>query len=70
MPSPHGGKLNMSDLKARDVEWYQLKYGVKDDGRSIYLDIGPGDFIILMFEMSDELDKAGCPIDPPTLPEP
>ena len=54
----------MIDKKQKAVEWYHLKYSVNDHGRDVSLDLCFGDFLILMFEMSDTLDKHGCPIEP------
>jgi len=30
--------------------------------RSMWSDIGLGDIILIMFEVSDELDRLGCPV--------
>jgi len=63
----HGGALHMTDKKQQPVSWHHLRYSVSDHGKRVY---GPGcdlylsDLLLLMFEMSDELNKAGCPLDP------
>jgi hypothetical protein len=58
----HGGALDIRDLKT-DVSWYNLRYTAADDKRAV---IGPdlafADLIILIFEISNELDKANAPL--------
>jgi hypothetical protein len=61
----HGGKLRITNPTAK-AQWYNLKYSIENNGRNILLDFGMGDFVVLMFEIADELDKQGCPLDPAT----
>jgi hypothetical protein len=62
--SHHGGKINITDPKLRPVVWHKLSYDYHHAGTEI---IGPvlalADMIILMFEISDELDRLKCPIN-------
>jgi hypothetical protein len=58
----HGGRINIKNSRAKEVQWYGVKYGPADHGRRIGLDLTIGDMLILMFEMSDELDRLGAPL--------
>jgi hypothetical protein len=59
--SSHGGKLNFTRT-ARPVTWHNLTYDpAKDQGRLIGADLPMADLLILMLEMSGELDQLGCP---------
>ena len=45
------------------MKWYNLQYGPADNGKPVlFNDMALGDFIALLFEMSNELDKLGAPI--------
>lgn len=59
----HGGMIYFDNKKADPVKWHNLEYSPSDNGRPvIFNDMAVGDFISLMFEMSEELDKMKCPI--------
>ena len=46
------------------VSWYGLSYGPAQNKKiAIGTDLAFADILILMLEMSDELDRLGCPID-------
>jgi hypothetical protein len=61
----HDGKIRFLRPNATPAEWRGLRYSFADNGRPILgTDLGPGDLILLMFEMSDELDALGCPLTP------
>jgi hypothetical protein len=60
--SHHQGHVNFESPKAPPVTWHHLTYGQSDKGkRVIGGDMGFAEMIILMFELSDELDRLGCP---------
>jgi len=61
----HGWRIKfITKKKPAPASWYHLSYSEADNGREIFgTDIEFGDVVLLMFEMSDELDKLGCPID-------
>jgi hypothetical protein len=55
--------VGFSDQKLKPVTWYSLTYGQAQDGRAIFgTDLSFADVLILMFEMSDFLDREGYPI--------
>jgi hypothetical protein len=59
----HDGKVLISDATAKPATWHGLTYGPADNGRvTIGGDLSSGDILILILEMSDELDAAGCTI--------
>jgi hypothetical protein len=59
----HGGTIHFTNQNAAAVKWRDLRYGPSDNGRTVlFNDMSVGDFITLMFEMNDELDKLGAPI--------
>jgi len=59
----HGGKLNMTDKKAETVTWYNTTYQVGDQGRLVVGgDLQFADIMILMMEISDELDTMKAPL--------
>jgi hypothetical protein len=61
----HGGTINIKSTTAPVVSWYSLQYDYRSYGKSIIgSDISCGDLLILMFEVSDELDKIGAPFSP------
>jgi hypothetical protein len=62
----HGGTINIESKTAPSVRWYSLQYDHRSRGRAIFgSDISCADLILLMFEVSDELDKLGAPLTPP-----
>jgi hypothetical protein len=59
----HGGSININDPAATPATWHHLSYGHAQNGqRIIGTELIFGDIMILMFELSDELDRRGCPI--------
>jgi hypothetical protein len=49
--------------KVTPVKWYNLEYSPRDNGKPVlYNDMAIGNFIALLFEMSNELDKLEAPI--------
>jgi hypothetical protein len=63
--SHHSGQVHFENPNAGPVSWHHLSYSPSDEGRSVLsADIEIGDLIVLLFELSDELDKAGCPTNP------
>lgn len=59
----HGGIIAFDNDKLPPVKWYILEYGFADNGRKVINnDLSIADLVILMFEMSDTLDKLNCPI--------
>jgi hypothetical protein len=59
----HGGIICFDNPSAKSVKWHNLEYSPSDNGRPVlFNDMAVGDFIVLMFEMSQELDNRGCPI--------
>jgi len=57
----HGGEIYFKP-NSKPVKWHNLQYGPLDNRRPVlFNDMGVGDFIALMFEMSDELDKLNAP---------
>jgi hypothetical protein len=61
----HDGKIRITDTNAKPATWYNLSYSAEDNGREVFFkDLSMGDLLILMLEMSDELDRLGCPLNP------
>jgi hypothetical protein len=59
----NGGRVNFDNINAPPVSWYALTYAPSDNGkRCIGIDLIMGDLIILLFEVSNELDRLGCPL--------
>jgi hypothetical protein len=67
----HNGRVWITSKKAKPVTWYGLTYSVKNhdistplsrDPRMTTADLWLGDLLILLFEMAEKLEKAGCPI--------
>jgi hypothetical protein len=57
----HGGKFRQ-DRKNAPAEWRGLKYSAADDGKMIIgCDMTIADILILIFDLSDDLDERGCP---------
>jgi hypothetical protein len=58
----HGGAVKMVP-RATPVKWHHVAYGHAQNKKKIIgTDLIFGDFMILMFELSNELDRRGCPI--------
>lgn len=56
-------KINWQDTTLSPVTWYRLTYSAANHGRFIFgTDLSFADMLILMFEISDFLDREGCPI--------
>jgi hypothetical protein len=59
----HGGIIYFRNPNAAPVKWYNLQYDRSDNGKPVlFNDMAIGDFIALMFEMSNELDTLGAPV--------
>jgi hypothetical protein len=60
----HGGQFFVRDQTRPPLTWHSLTYKPKVDVGRLALgdDLSVADILILMFEMSDELDALGCPI--------
>jgi hypothetical protein len=65
----HGGEVKIDRPDEKPVTWYGLTYSASDNG-SVILGriIGLGDMVALMVDMSDELDRMGCPVLAPSGP--
>jgi hypothetical protein len=58
----HDGLIYFESEKATPVKWHNLEYGWSNNERRVlFNDMGVGDLIALMFEMSAELDKLNAP---------
>jgi hypothetical protein len=63
--SHHDGHVHFENPNADPVQWRHLVYSPADNGKQIVgTDIQLGELIILMFEISAELDRLGCPLNP------
>jgi hypothetical protein len=61
----HGGRVQFDNPNAGPVQWYHLAYSPAENGRqAVGGDLGLADILILMFEIADELDRLGCPLNP------
>jgi hypothetical protein len=59
------GRVRFNDPNIAPVTWHQLSYSPADNGRQVIgVDIDIADLVVLMFELSDELDRRGCPLNP------
>lgn len=59
----HGGKLSMNGANSRSVVWHHTTYEKSMNGQQIIGgDFAFGDILVLMFELSDNLDQHGCPV--------
>jgi hypothetical protein len=57
----HAGRLNITSKKAPLIEWYHLRLAHKDNGTKILGNLmQPGDYLLFLIELSDELDKLKC----------
>jgi hypothetical protein len=62
--SHSAGRVQFSYDESPPISWHALNYSPADKGREILgADIDIGDLIVLLFELSDELDRLGCPIN-------
>jgi hypothetical protein len=58
----HGGVLNITDPRVPPVTWHHLKYDHTNVGLRVFGDVmSIADMLIFLVEMSDELDRLGCP---------
>jgi hypothetical protein len=58
----HQGVVNFENPKAPPVSWHHLTYGQADRGKlAVGGDLGFAEMVILIFELSDELDRLDCP---------
>lgn len=54
---------NMDDPNAAPVTWHHIKFDHNDYGKPIYPTVlGPGDLLLLMFEVADEMDRLELPL--------
>jgi hypothetical protein len=60
----HNGRVHFENPSAPPVHWHHLEYAPADDGKqavgSDY--ISTGDMIVLLVELGDTFDQAGCPL--------
>lgn len=60
----HNGRVHFENPNAPPVRWHHLAYAPADDGKqavgSDY--ISTGDMIVLLVELGDTFDQAGCPL--------
>ena len=63
--SHHQGRIGFDNPNASPVNWRGLTYSPRDIGRVVLPDdIDIGDLIVLLFDIGDELDRLGCPLNP------
>lgn len=63
--SHHAGHVHFDNANAAPVTWHHLSYSPADEGKQVIgTDLALGDMIVLLFELSDELDRLGCPLNP------
>lgn len=54
----HGGTLNMSANSPHKAAWRGLHYDASSRGRTVWgNDLGPADLIVLMIELTDEMEE-------------
>ena len=60
----HEGTVNFTNHNHPGVSWYGLSYSPADNGirKVIGGDMSIGDMVVLIVEVSDELDRLGCPV--------
>jgi hypothetical protein len=62
----HRGCIHIREPNGLGGNWYHLSYRHADHGKPVIgAELFLGDLVILMCEISDELDRLGCPLDPP-----
>jgi hypothetical protein len=59
----HGGTINIDSDKAPSVSWRGITYGLGSKGRLIKPDLNYGDLMVLLFELDEELNQLGAPLD-------
>jgi hypothetical protein len=59
----HGGTINIDSPTAPTVSWRGVTYDRAQKGRHIKPDLNYGDLIILLFELDEELNNLGAPLD-------
>lgn len=63
--SHHHGHVFFRYPAEPNVSWHGLSYSYADNGKKVIDgDLGMGDLIVLLFEISDTLDRLGCPVNP------
>jgi hypothetical protein len=63
--SHHAGHVHFDNQNAPAVTWHHLRYSSADEGKRVVgTDIQLAELIILLFEIGDELDRLGCPLNP------
>jgi hypothetical protein len=63
--SHHSGHVHFDNPNAPTVAWHHLSYSPTDEGkRVIGAEMQLAELIILLFEMGDQLDQMGCPLNP------
>jgi hypothetical protein len=63
----HGGRLHMTDKNTKPVHWHHLRYDRSNDGKQVYgvgCELWMADLVFLLFELSDDFDRIGCPLGP------
>lgn len=63
--SHHAGHVGFTSPKSPSVAWHHLSYSPADTGKLVLgTDVNIGDLLMLFFEIGDELDYLGCPLNP------
>jgi hypothetical protein len=58
----HGGKVSIERKNERPVKWRNTSYSYANNGEQVIHEaVSVGDLIVLMFDLDDALDEAGCP---------
>jgi uncharacterized protein YdaL len=61
--SHQNGCLRLTAKGLQPIAWHGLKYDLSDNGKQVFgTDFHFADFIVLLFEFSDELDALKCPM--------
>ncbi|HEV7603044.1 MAG TPA: hypothetical protein VGO49_22650 [Bradyrhizobium sp.] len=61
----HNGDINFQNLSFPPVSWHAFAYSPADNGKPIFgPHFAPGDLLMLLFDVSDELDNLGAPLQP------
>jgi hypothetical protein len=59
----HGGKIHFKNMNAAPVQWHSCSLSPADHGKLIIgEDFNPTTLLILMWEISEELDRLGIPV--------